>query len=87
MYHFYNILFFFFSNCRFCDTRPLPSRSRVCIIPQDCVVSEWSEWVIEQDGCIDYTGKARENYSYELIFDFIKIFRYFLLYFETDLRW
>ncbi|KAK7575682.1 hypothetical protein V9T40_011968 [Parthenolecanium corni] len=43
---------------KFCDSRPLPPKTRACIIPQDCVVSEWSEWVIRQDGCNDYTGKV-----------------------------
>ncbi|KAF6210950.1 hypothetical protein GE061_014063 [Apolygus lucorum] len=34
----------------------LPMRERACIISQDCAVSEWSEWSVIQEGCIDPNG-------------------------------
>ncbi|KAL1139411.1 hypothetical protein AAG570_006395 [Ranatra chinensis] len=34
----------------------LPMRERACIIAQDCAVSEWSEWTVLQEGCIDPNG-------------------------------
>ena len=36
----------------------LPMRERACIIAQDCAVSEWSEWSVLQDGCIDPSGNV-----------------------------
>ncbi|CAH1396828.1 unnamed protein product [Nezara viridula] len=34
----------------------LPTRERACIISQDCAVSEWSDWKVIQEGCIDPNG-------------------------------
>ncbi|GLH10715.1 Uncharacterized protein GBIM_15621, partial [Gryllus bimaculatus] len=37
----------------------LPARVRPCVVPQDCVVSQWSAWTRTQDGCVAAGGRAR----------------------------
>ncbi|XP_039285521.1 LOW QUALITY PROTEIN: thrombospondin type-1 domain-containing protein 7A [Nilaparvata lugens] len=36
----------------------LPLKERACIVAQDCVVSEWSDWNVIQEGCVDAVGQA-----------------------------
>ncbi|XP_075225413.1 thrombospondin type-1 domain-containing protein 7A-like [Lycorma delicatula] len=35
-----------------------PFQERACIVAQDCVVSEWSDWDIIQEGCVDTVGQS-----------------------------
>lgn len=37
---------------------PLPPRERACILAQDCSVSEWGDWAVIQEGCVDATGNV-----------------------------
>lgn len=36
----------------------LPLRERACILAQDCAVSEWSDWSVIQEGCVDNAGNV-----------------------------
>ncbi|XP_054260593.1 thrombospondin type-1 domain-containing protein 7A-like [Macrosteles quadrilineatus] len=36
----------------------LPPRERACILAQDCSVSEWGDWAVVQEGCVDATGNV-----------------------------
>ncbi|XP_068083868.1 thrombospondin type-1 domain-containing protein 7B [Anabrus simplex] len=37
----------------------LPARVRPCVVPQDCVVNQWSPWTRIQDGCVASSGRTR----------------------------
>ncbi|XP_060848777.1 thrombospondin type-1 domain-containing protein 7A-like [Rhopalosiphum padi] len=43
----------------FCEDKQLPTNTRACIIAQDCVVSDWTDWEVTQGGCISAGGKIR----------------------------
>lgn len=43
----------------FCEDKQLPTNTRACIIAQDCVVSDWTDWVVTQGGCVSAGGKIR----------------------------
>lgn len=45
----------------FCEDKQLPTNTRACIIAQDCVVSDWTDWEVTQGGCISAGGKVRRN--------------------------
>lgn len=42
----------------FCEDKQLPTNTRACIIAQDCVVSDWTDWEVTQGGCISAGGKV-----------------------------
>lgn len=42
----------------FCEDKPLPTNTRACVVAQDCVVSDWTNWEITQGGCVSAGGKV-----------------------------
>lgn len=57
-------MLFYFSECINDRTEMgLPIQERACIISQDCAVSEWSEWKVIQEGCIDPNGNVSSVYQ------------------------
>lgn len=52
----------------FCEDKQLPTNTRACIIAQDCVVSDWTDWEFTQGGCVSAGGKVSVT---ELFFFFL----------------
>lgn len=42
----------------FCEDKQLPTNTRACVIAQDCVVSDWTDWEVTQGGCVSAGGKV-----------------------------
>ncbi|XP_063229053.1 thrombospondin type-1 domain-containing protein 7B-like [Bacillus rossius redtenbacheri] len=37
----------------------MPASTQPCVVPQDCVVNQWSAWALVQEGCVAANGKVR----------------------------
>jgi len=64
----------------FCKDKQLPTNTRACIIAQDCVVSDWTDWEITQGGCISAGGKVYVEINFKLNFTIVNL----LIRFTTD---
>lgn len=40
----------------FCKLKKFPDLIRKCVVSVDCIVSPWSEWLIQKEGCIASDG-------------------------------